>query len=149
MHYREKSPEKYLNLPKKFIFCIKHLCKLTFRLCQKRPGRVSDFCQIGNLAAFRFLPKKEPAGIPVSNKRRNLWAFRFLPKRETWRLSGFNQRRNLWAFLVQSAGQPVVTRQCSPAPRPEKKLISEAFGSSLMGQFHEICFLPFTSYVTI
>jgi hypothetical protein len=64
MHYREKSPEKYLNLPKNVYL-------------------VSDFCQIGNLAAFRFLPKKEPESIPVSNKRRNL------------RLSDFCQRGKL------------------------------------------------------
>jgi hypothetical protein len=109
-----------------------------------RARRLSEFSAKDDFLAFGFLPKKELWGFSVSSKKGTCGRLGFLvsAKERTQELSdlkqkrnllsdfcqkgkliwfsGFYQRRNFWAFLVQSAGQPVVTRQCSPAPRPEK-----------------------------
>jgi hypothetical protein len=113
-----------------------------FRYYAKMTFWFSGFFQIRNFRASRFLPKKElmgflvsskegTYGIPVSAKERTRELSGLKQKKElagflipvkegnTW-LSGFYLRRNFLAFLFQSAGQPVVIRQCSPAPRPEK-----------------------------
>ncbi len=118
--------------------------------CQRRNFRAFRFLpkkELMGLWAFRFLPKKEHEGFPISNKRRKLRTFWFLLKREAWRLSGF-LKKELLGFpipICRSARGDTAMFTCSTA---WKKIISEAFSSSLMGQFHEICFLPFTSYVT-
>ncbi len=106
---------------------------LSFPVAATEGSAALRFSAKDDFLAFGFLPKKELWGFSVSSKKGTCGLLGFpvsakertrelsnRRKRETCWLSCFYQRRNCWAFLVQSAGQPVVTRQCSPAPRPEK-----------------------------
>ncbi len=98
---------------------------------------LSGFCQRKNMRELSgFKQKKELVGFLISAEEGDLVAFRFLAKKE---LLGFP------IPICRSARGDTAMFTCSTA---WIKRIHVAFSSILMGQFHEICFLPFTSVIT-